>query len=119
QHDDPLNGAAASRQACVGEGGVEPPRPYGHTDLNRARLPFRHSPQRRPEGSTQALIASGPSPPTERPRLDSRGTDTIGPAVRGGSPLGVLQRFERRLEGLVGTAFARLFKGQVEPVEVA
>jgi len=31
----------------------------------------------------------------------------------------VLQRFERRLEGLVGTAFARLFKGQVEPVEVA
>jgi Protein of unknown function (DUF3662)/FHA domain len=33
--------------------------------------------------------------------------------------LGVLQRFERRLEGLVGTAFARIFKGQVEPVEVA
>ncbi|HZB48976.1 MAG TPA: FhaA domain-containing protein [Mycobacteriales bacterium] len=33
--------------------------------------------------------------------------------------MGVLQRFERRLEGLVGTAFARLFKGQVEPVEVA
>jgi hypothetical protein len=29
----------------VGEGGVEPPRPYGHTDLNRARLPFRHSPR--------------------------------------------------------------------------
>ncbi len=33
--------------------------------------------------------------------------------------MGVLQRFEHRLEGLVGTAFARLFKGQVEPVEVA
>jgi hypothetical protein len=33
--------------------------------------------------------------------------------------VGVLQRFERRLEGLVGNAFARLFKGQVEPVEVA
>lgn len=33
--------------------------------------------------------------------------------------MGVLQRFERRLEGLVGNAFARLFKGQVEPVEVA
>lgn len=33
--------------------------------------------------------------------------------------MGVLQRFERRLEGLVGTAFARIFKGQVEPVEVA
>jgi hypothetical protein len=46
--------------------------------------------------------------------------DTIG-GSRGeeGSEVGVLQRFERRLEGLVGTAFARLFKGQVEPVEVA
>ena len=30
----------------VGEEGVEPSRPYGHTDLNRARLPFRHSPWR-------------------------------------------------------------------------
>jgi hypothetical protein len=29
---------------CVGKGGVEPPRPFGHTDLNRARLPFRHLP---------------------------------------------------------------------------
>ena len=28
----------------VGEEGVEPSRPSGHTDLNRARLPFRHSP---------------------------------------------------------------------------
>ncbi|GAA1018542.1 hypothetical protein Aple_064980 [Acrocarpospora pleiomorpha] len=28
----------------VGKGGVEPPRPFGHTDLNRARLPFRHLP---------------------------------------------------------------------------
>jgi len=33
--------------------------------------------------------------------------------------VGVLQRFERRREGLVGTAFARLFGGQVEPVEIA
>src|SRR5690606_37861810 len=31
----------------VGKGGVEPPRPFGHTDLNRARLPFRHFPERR------------------------------------------------------------------------
>jgi hypothetical protein len=28
------------------------------------------------------------------------------------------QRFERRLEGLVGGAFARVFKGQVEPAEI-
>lgn len=33
--------------------------------------------------------------------------------------MGVLQRFERRLEGLVSGAFGRVFKGRVEPVEVA
>lgn len=33
--------------------------------------------------------------------------------------MGVLQRFERRLEGLVEGAFARAFKGHVEPVEIA
>src|SRR3954470_9304033 len=34
------------RLEWVGKGGVEPPRPFGHTDLNRARLPFRHLPWR-------------------------------------------------------------------------
>lgn len=33
--------------------------------------------------------------------------------------MGALQRFERRLEGMVEGAFARVFKGVVEPVEVA
>jgi hypothetical protein len=33
--------------------------------------------------------------------------------------MGVLQRFERRLEGIVEGAFARAFKGNVEPVEIA
>ena len=32
--------------------------------------------------------------------------------------MSLAQRFERRLEGLVGSAFARVFKGQVEPVEI-
>jgi len=32
--------------------------------------------------------------------------------------MSLAQRFERRLEGVVGTAFARVFKGQVEPVEI-
>src|SRR3954454_7449611 len=35
-----------------------------------------------------------------------------------GGPVSLAQRFERRLEGLVGGAFARVFKGQVEPVEI-
>ncbi len=33
--------------------------------------------------------------------------------------MGVLQRFERKLEGLVGVAFARVFKGKVHPAEIA
>ena len=33
--------------------------------------------------------------------------------------MGVLQRFERRLEGAIEGAFARVFRGSVEPVEVA
>ena len=33
--------------------------------------------------------------------------------------MGVLQRFERRLEGLVEGTFAKVFRGGVEPVEVA
>ena len=38
----------------------------------------------------------------------------------GGRPrLGVLQRFERRLEGMVEGAFARAFKSDLQPVEVA
>ena len=30
----------SNRGSLVREGGVEPPRPFGHTDLNRARLPI-------------------------------------------------------------------------------
>ena len=33
--------------------------------------------------------------------------------------MGVLQRFERRIEGMVGLAFARIFKGKVHPAEIA
>jgi hypothetical protein len=33
--------------------------------------------------------------------------------------LGVLQRFERRLEGMVEGAFARAFRSELQPVEVA
>jgi hypothetical protein len=54
----------------VGEGGVEPPRPYGHTDLNRARLPFRHSPEwcersvHGPRSGLHIALSLGPDPDT-------------------------------------------------------
>ena len=48
---------------------------------------------------------------------DQRGYDLS--LVGRGPGVGVLQRFERRLEGLVEGAFARVFGGVVQPVEVA
>ena len=33
--------------------------------------------------------------------------------------MGVIQTFERRLQGAVGNTFARLFGGKVQPAEVA
>jgi hypothetical protein len=88
----------------VGEGGVEPPRPFGHTDLNRARLPFRHS----PEGTLTLARKNSLTCP-----------DTIGSECRKGRVVGVLQAFEKRLGGLVEGAFAKVFKGDVQPAEIA
>jgi hypothetical protein len=45
--------------------------------------------------------------------------DTIIPARGRDAFVGVLQRFERRLGGLVEGAFAKVFKGEVQPVEIA
>jgi hypothetical protein len=60
-----------SPQAYVGEEGVEPSRPYGHTDLNRARLPFRHSPRvvcgrslQGPRSGLHIALSLGPDPDT-------------------------------------------------------
>ena len=41
----------------VGEGGLEPPRPCGHWHLKPARLPFRHSPEWRPDASNSCAVA--------------------------------------------------------------
>ncbi len=38
-----LSGMCSTTALLVREGGVEPPRPCGHWNLNPARLPFRHS----------------------------------------------------------------------------
>src|SRR5215813_8010500 len=44
--------------------------------------------------------------------------DTINSSVVRGGTVSVLQRFEKRLEGLVEGAFAKVFKGVVHPVEI-
>ena len=40
----------------VSEGGLEPPRPFEHWHLKPARLPFRHSPERRYDASNEHLL---------------------------------------------------------------
>ena len=52
-------GCTVYRGSYVGKGGVEPPRPYGHTDLNRARLPFRHLPGSRDQWPTRMTTRNG------------------------------------------------------------
>jgi hypothetical protein len=47
-----------------------------------------------------------------------RATDTIRSSGTEEEPVSVLQRFEKRLEGLVEGAFAKVFKGVVHPVEI-
>jgi hypothetical protein len=71
--------ASTGHQSFVGEGGFEPPRPYGHTDLNRARLPFRHSPVVT-RGSLACLVGRG----LHIPMFIGPGTDTIDQGARAG-----------------------------------
>jgi site-specific DNA recombinase len=54
-------GVGSRKDWLVGEGGLEPPRPYGHWHLKPARLPFRHSPEKQ-----RARVARVPSVWTRR-----------------------------------------------------
>jgi hypothetical protein len=50
--------------------------------------------------------------------MRKRPPDTIMSSEPEEEPVSVLQRFEKRLEGLVEGAFAKVFKGVVHPVEI-
>jgi hypothetical protein len=50
--------------------------------------------------------------------MRKRWPDTIMSSEAEEEPVSVLQRFEKRLEGLVEGAFAKVFKGVVHPVEI-
>src|SRR5512142_947479 len=68
--------AEPASSSSVGKEGVEPSRPFGHTDLNRARLPFRHFPEVEP----RKVITPSPGPAPEYPP----------PGLDGDSPTGRL-----------------------------
>src|SRR5438105_6219121 len=100
----------------VGEGGLEPPCPYGHTDLNRARLPIPPLARTGQQRYQRALPSHGLRP-VPFGAVILRGYDRS--SAGKGRFVGVLQRFERRLGGLVEGTFAKVFKGEVQPVEIA
>src|SRR5579859_7849338 len=89
----------------VGEGGLEPPHPFGHRNLNPARLPIPPLARWRCQGS----------------RPPAGGSD-LATAFRPGwveSHLTMgLQQFERRLERLVEGVFAKAFRSGLQPVEL-
>ena len=79
----------------VREGGLEPPRPFGHWHLKPARLPFRHS--RAPEhistvrtASPHRLRAPRPGSPPSPSTRDSRGA-----SPRPGAPPAPEDRYHR------------------------
>ena len=90
--------------SVVGEEGFEPSRPLGHTDLNRARLPFRHPPR-----GVRHLSTPRAMPCRLYHRL--RTAEEV--------HVGVLQRFEHRLQGMYDGGFARAFKSELQPTEIA
>src|SRR5450830_1955307 len=127
--------SAGQRLFCfVREGGFEPPRPFGHWHLKPARLPFRHS--RAPEkistqrgGGRNATGVGGPrirSRPTNRGRaVRKRATSPTRQAYprrrggEGGGAMGILDKFEHGVERAVNNAFAKAFRSELKPVELA
>src|SRR3954453_10747421 len=132
----------------VRERGVEPPRPFGHTDLNRARLPIPPlarearsgypTPRRPPKpaaGDARAARGrhrtarydawnAGPPNRCALLRAADRGTESkrrqpeTTPETRPGhdgeeAAVGILQRFEDRLEQFVSGVFAKAFRSAV------
>src|SRR5947199_1233928 len=63
---DDLRPLSLSNCFCVGEGGLEPPRPEGHWHLKPARLPFRHSPE-----TTEGPYHCSGRAPQPSPRLSA------------------------------------------------
>ena len=102
----------------VREGGVEPPRPFGHTDLNRARLPIPPLARR---GRAQTSLRSSRVAGGRRrsgvaryhqstvPRVPGR-RRRDGPGRNARRCRGSAAALRARLEGLVNGAFARAFR---------
>jgi hypothetical protein len=92
----------------VREGGLEPPHPYGHRNLNPARLPIPPLARADRQG-----IAGGRWIVHREPACTKRApVRWVGLGVVG------TRGFERRLERVVEGTFSRLFRSGVRPVEL-
>src|SRR3954466_10356217 len=118
-------GARACTSGIVREGGVEPPRPFGHTDLNRARLPIPPLALEADVRLSHVVSASQTGHDRDRSARYHRENARIGApgsrrgdTSRGGT-MSALQRFENRLEQMISGVFACTFRSAVQPVEVA
>ena len=118
----PLSEACLDRsfdRSKVGEGGLEPPHPFGHRNLNPAASANSAT---RPSDRTTVVAGPdhrfGPGPGMQVTRSDT----PLNPswAHRAGNlweTMG-LQQFEERLERLVEGTLAKPFRSNLQPVEI-
>ena len=116
----------------VREGGVEPPRPFGHWHLKPARLPI--PPLARAAASEDPAKLNFPRisrvlrrhPNLGQMRGARRSRDYPACAISMynrpaclRSRVGLLDSFEKGLERAVNSAFAKTFRSGIQPVEIA
>ena len=107
-------------EPCVGEAGLEPAHPFGHRNLNPARLPI--PPLARVTGQQYSLEGQprfAPAPVRDTGGQVRRLPNPCG-AQRAGNlweTMG-LQQFEERLERLVEGTLAKPFRSNLQPVEI-
>ena len=102
----------ASDGSSVGEGGLEPPHPFGHRNLNPPRLPIP------PLAPVRLRLRHGSDDPIRRP--GEAGVPTPGQGWWAGRMFETmgLQQFEDRLERLVEGTLAKPFRSNLQPVEI-
>src|SRR5713226_105205 len=109
--------AWGSKVEPVGEGGVEPPPGCPDRILNPARLPIPPLARERPDASKWA--GGRPRGMVRRPPGYNPREGAPPPTCGNGLPLGILNEFERRLEGAIEGIFTKAFRTGVHPVELA
>ncbi|MBU4213030.1 MAG: DUF3662 domain-containing protein, partial [Actinobacteria bacterium] len=93
--------------------------------MKPARLPFRHSRARRKASTGRVVVHAAPrvdtiEPVKSLPRSGAGSRPRPASASRGGAEVrvGLLESFENGVERAVNTAFAKVFRSELKPVEL-